>query len=151
MSACCISIMFIGTNINTLGEISLKFLQTIRSLTFNSPWKSDPWLHPGWNVSLKISQLQGKMTMHLMFVFQHPFRNYISPKSSSPSTVSLPRCIWCLDSSNLFCIFGRQSHIYLWLLHQIDVRKQSALTTCRFLVHLHLFPFFPFGWSCKIS
>ena len=117
----------------------------------NSPWKSDPWVYPGWNVSLKISQLQGEITMHLMFVFQHPFRNYMSPKSSSPSTVLPPRCIWCFNSSNLFCLFGGQSPIYLWLLHQKDVGKQSALTTCRFLMHLHLFPFFPFCWSCKIS
>ena len=27
---------------------------------FNSPWKSDHWLHPDWNVSLWISWLQGK-------------------------------------------------------------------------------------------
>ena len=151
MSTCCISIMFIRTNINTLGEIWPKVLQTIRFLTFNSPWKSDPWLHPGWKVSLKISWLQGEMTMHLTFVFQHCLRSYMSPKSSSPSTVSLLRCIWCLDSSDLFCLFSRWSCIYLWLLHWKDVRKQSALTTCRFLVHLHLFLFFPFCWSCKIS
>ena len=86
-----------------------------------------------------------------MFVFQHRLSNYMSPKSSSPSTVLLLRCIWCLDSSDLFHLFGGWSHIYLWLSHQKDVREQSALTTCRFLMHLHLFPFFPFCWSCKIS
>ena len=48
----------------------------------------------------------------LIFVFQHRLRNYMSPKSSSPSTVSPPRCIWCLDSSHLFHLFGGRSRIY---------------------------------------
>ena len=119
MSTCYISIMFVGTNVNTLGEIWLKFLQTI--LFLMSVWS--PWVYlseqfPSVIWSLAESELECfiviwvKMTLHLVFVLQHHFRNYISPKSSSPSTISL-RCLWCLSSSDLFCPFGGQGCIYL--------------------------------------
>ena len=92
---------------------------------FISPLNSDPWLHPDWNVSLQISWLQGKLTIYSMFVFQHRFRNYMLLKSFSPSTVSPLGCLWCLSSSSdLFCPFGRWSHIYLWLSHRKDVVHQ---------------------------